>query len=88
MIVEVLRSFKVTEGKVYIGGTTHEVDSFGALHPDVQKELIKKSGFFRLIDGVIPGTEEAPVKEPEVKAEEPEKITETDSSRTLPRKKK
>lgn len=49
MIVEVLKSFKVTDGKVYIGGTTVEVDDFGALHPDIQRELGKKSGFFRIV---------------------------------------
>ena len=64
MIVEVLGSFKVTDGTVYIGGTTIEVDRFGALNPDVQKELIKKSGFFKLIDGALP-TAEPPQKKVE-----------------------
>lgn len=57
MIVQVLNSFKVTDGTVYIGGTTIEVDRFGALNPDVQRELIKKTGFFRLIDGALPSEE-------------------------------
>jgi hypothetical protein len=77
MIVEVLGSFKVTDGTVYIGGTTIEVDRFGALPPDVQKELIKKSGFFRLIDGALP-TAEPPKKAEETVEETPPETKEVE----------
>ena len=99
MIVEVLESFKVTEGKVYVGGTTIEVDRFGALHPDVQRELMKKSNLFRLVRGYLPGEEPPPeavepVEEtpPEVvdpeeeKAEDPGQEETAEAQRTLPRK--
>ena len=84
MIVEVLESFKVTEGQVYIGGTTIEVDRFGTLHPDVQKELLNKTRFFRLIDGDLPKK----VRDAEEEKAQPEESSEPEKSkRTLPRKK-